>query len=90
MCNHGCGNFCGCGCAGTAALLWLGASIGRRCCERERRCCCVTPCFLPCRSNNACSRSGCCNGNDGFDWYYARQFGLFPFDRACRRCGCDN
>ncbi|MDD6994817.1 MAG: hypothetical protein SPH68_07970 [Candidatus Borkfalkiaceae bacterium] len=87
MCNHGCGNFCGCGCANSLVLLWLGASLGRRCCERERRCFCVTSCS-GCR-NTAHACTGSCGTNDGFDRYYARQYGLFPCDRACRRCGND-
>lgn len=87
MCNQCCRNFCGCGCANSLALLWLGASLGRRCCDRSRRCCC----------NHSCSLSGCTNfanscSNDGFDCYYARQFGLLSCDH-CRRCnnscGCD-
>lgn len=30
------------------------------------------------------------NGNDGFDAYYARQYGLYPYNTNHTGCGCGN
>lgn len=86
MCNQNCGNRRTGGCARTIAWLLLGVNLGRKCCEKKRECFCVTPCPPPCKRPCETPRPEPRCG-DNIDWYYARQYALYPCDRPCFRCG---